>query len=64
MHGNNKGRINSDDFNDQDDMMTSWNGNIFRVTVHLCWEFIGHRQIPLTKASDAELWCFLWSVPE
>ena len=20
--------------------------------------------IPLTKASDAELWCFLWSVPE
>ena len=22
-----------------------------------------HRQIPLTKASDAEFWCFLWSVP-
>ena len=20
--------------------------------------------IPLTKASDAELWCFLWSAPE
>ena len=42
-------------------MMTSSNGNIFRVTVPLCGEFTGHRWIPLTKASDAELWCFLWS---
>ena len=24
----------------------------------------GHRWIPLTKASDAELWCFLSSAPE
>ena len=24
----------------------------------------GHRQIPLTKASDAEFRCYLWSVPE
>ena len=31
---------------------------------HLCREFTGHRWIPLTKASDKELWCFLWSVPE
>ena len=23
-----------------------------------------HRWIPLRKASDAELWCFLWSTPE
>ena len=23
-----------------------------------------HRWIPLTKARDAELWCFLWSAPE
>ena len=23
-----------------------------------------HRWIPLTKASDAELWCFLWSAAE
>ena len=23
-----------------------------------------HQGIPLTKASDAELWCFLWCVPE
>ena len=44
-------------------MMTSSNGNIFRFTVPLCGEFTGHRWIPLTKASDAELWCFLWSVP-
>ena len=24
----------------------------------------GDRWIPLTEASDAELWCFLWSAPE
>ena len=45
-------------------MMTSSNENIFRVTGPLCGEFTGHRWIPLTKASDAELWCFLWSPPE
>ena len=45
-------------------MMTSSNGNIFRVTGHLCGEFTGPRWIPRTKASDAELWCFLWSVSE
>ena len=39
-------------------MMTSSNGNIFRVTSHLCGEFTGPRWIPRTKASDAELWCF------
>ena len=45
-------------------MMTSSNGNIFRVTGHLCGEFTGLRWIPRTKASDAELWCVLWSVPD
>ena len=30
-------------------MMTSSNGNIFRVTDPLCGEFTGHRWIPLTK---------------
>ena len=45
-------------------MMTSSNGNIFCVTGHLCGEFTGPRWIPHTKASDAELWCFLWSAPE
>ena len=44
-------------------MMTSSNGNIFRVTGHLCGQFTGHRWIPRTKASDAEFWCFLWSAP-
>ena len=39
-------------------MMTSSNGTIFRVTGPLCGEFTGHRWIPLTKASDAEYWCF------
>ena len=42
-------------------MMTSSNGNIFRVTGPLFGEFTGHRWISLTKASDAELLCFLWS---
>ena len=42
-------------------MMTSSNGNIFRATGLLCGEFNGHRWIPQTKVSDAELWCFLWS---
>ena len=44
-------------------MMTSSNGNIFRVTGPFWGEFTSHRWIPLTKASDAELWCFLWSAP-
>ena len=26
----------------------------------IVWEFTGHRWIPHTKASDAEIWCFLW----
>ena len=45
-------------------MMTSSNGNIFRVTGHLCGEFTGPRWIPHTKTSDTELWCLLWSAPE
>ena len=47
-----------------DYVMTSSNGNIFRVIGPLWGEFAGHRLIPLTKASDAKLWCFLWSAPE
>ena len=45
-------------------MMKSSNGNIFNVTGPLCGEFTGHRWTPLTMASGAELWCFLWSGPE
>ena len=45
-------------------MMTSSNGNIYRVTGHLYGEFTGPRWIPHTKASDAELWCLPWSAPE
>ena len=41
-------------------MMTSSNGNIFRVTGLLCGEFTGPRWILRSKASDAELSCFLW----
>ena len=36
----------------------------FCVTGPLWGETTGHRWIPLTKASDAELWYFLWSKPE
>ena len=45
-------------------IVTSSNGNMFRVAGPLCVEFTGHRGIPLTKARDAVLWCFYWSVPE
>ena len=45
-------------------MMTSSNENIFCVTGVLCGEFTGRRWIPLAKASDAELKCFPWFVPE
>ena len=44
--------------------MTSSNGNTFRVTGPLWEESTGHRWIPLTKASNAEFWCFLWSALE
>ena len=40
-------------------MMKSSNGNIFHIIGHLCREFTGDRWIPRTKASDAELLCFL-----
>ena len=40
-------------------LMTKSNGNIFRVAGLLCGEFTGVRWILRTKASDAELWCFL-----
>ena len=30
----------------------------------LCGEFTCHRWISLTKASDMEFWCFLWSATE
>ena len=46
-------------------MMTSSNGNIFRVTGHSCEEFTGDRWILQTMASNAELWWYtLGSAPE
>ena len=41
-------------------MMTSSNGNIFRVAGHFCREFTSYWWIAITKASDAELWCCAW----
>ena len=43
-------------------LMTSLNGNVFRVTGPLWGESIGHRWIPLTNASDADFLYFLRSV--
>ena len=40
-------------------MKTTSNGNIFRVTDPFVRGTTGHRWIPLTKASDAELWRFV-----
>ena len=45
-------------------VVTSLNGNIFRVTGPLWGESTGHESIPLMKASNAELWCLLWSALE
>ena len=45
-------------------IMTSSNDKIFRVTGPLWGESTGDRWITLTKASDAEPWCFLWSAPQ
>ena len=45
-------------------MMTSSNGNIFRVTGPLEGKSTGHRCILLTKGTGAKLWCFPWSAPE
>ena len=41
--------------------MTSPNGNIFLIHWPFVRETTGHRWIPLTKTSDVELWCFLWT---
>ena len=42
-------------------MMTSANGNIFRVTGHLCGEFTGHREFPaqrpVTRSFGVSLIC-------
>ena len=38
--------------------------DIFRVGVPLRGETTGQRWLPLAKASDAGLWCFLWCVPK
>ena len=45
-------------------MMTTSNGSIFRVTGPLWGEITGHRWIPLTKASNVDLWCSLWIAAE
>ena len=50
-------------FSDYTIIMTSSYESIFQVTGLLCGEFTGDRWIPLTKASDAKLWCFILSAP-
>ena len=38
--------------------------DVYSVTGPLCGDLTGHRWIPLAKASDAELWCFIWYAPK
>ena len=45
-------------------LMTPSNGNIIRVPGPLWGESTGDRRIPLRKASDTMVKCFLWSAPE
>ena len=45
-------------------MVTSSNEYFFPRYWPCKREFTGPRWISLTKASDAELWRFLWSAPE
>ena len=43
-----------------------WQDDVIKWKHFRCyWPFVLgiHRWIPLTKASDADLWCFLWSAP-
>ena len=44
--------------------ITSSNGNNFPDTGHCEGNSPVTYEFPLTKNSDAELWCFLWSAPE
>ena len=43
-------------------MMTSSNGNIFRVTGHLCGAFTGHRWIPRTQRPATRSFDILFSL--
>ena len=45
-------------------LFTSTLKNVKTLWCHQIEKFSSHRWIPLTKASDGELWCFLWSAPE
>ena len=49
--------LSRDDNNTKHDDVIKW--KCFPGYWPLCGEFTGHRWIPRTKASDAELWCFL-----
>ena len=45
-------------------MITSWNGNVFRVHGLLWGESTCQRWIPLTKDQQCRIWCFLWCQPK
>ena len=46
------------------DYVTRWRHQMETLSALLPFVRGIHRWIPLTKASDVELWCFLWSTPE
>ena len=45
-------------------MITLPNGSTFCITGPLWGESTGQRWVPLIKASDAEIWCLIWSAPQ
>ena len=45
-------------------MTTSSNGNFCHVAGHLYREFTGHRWTPLAKASDADLYMYIYTVSD
>ena len=57
-----KGNLEGNHLGERHDDVIKWKH--FPRSWPLCGEFTGHRWIPHTKASDAELWCFLLSAPE
>ena len=56
-------RCNRYNFIPQFIMVATLRGDPLCITVPLRGEPTGRRWIPLTKASDAELWWFSWSLP-
>ena len=56
--------VNDNNCSSRKHHMTSLNGTFYALVAFCVGEFTGHRWILRKKASDADLWCFLWSALE